>query len=352
MVSIGRTYRAWVLVAAIGLAACLSLGAAPVKPASEPERPAKADHAKPDPNTGGQQSPSTLDRESLAVDREANRIAERANLIAETQRAYALLQLVLGGFGVVFTGFAAFFAWRATHWAKEATQAARASATADNASLELNREALKEQREGATDQADRLAKQIKLAEANLAEMRRATVEVNRAWVVVSGEITGDLIFDESEVSITAKIAIENIGRGPAMKVIFDWGMFGTAGDAHDKIRTNTRQRSLSPISHGGVLLPGGKQTEDVKLVMTRADFLAGCKTMAELDGDSGDSSEVTVPSVFFGAQYALPGDQFRRFSYMSYFISRNDGGDFDGSIGVYRRSEITLHDARDAGPIT
>lgn len=147
MVSIGRTYRAWVLVAALGLAPSLSLGAAPVQPASKPKGATETAKPNPKPKPDSQNGLTAHDRESLTVDREANRIAERANLIAEAQRAYAFWQLVLGGFGVVFTGIAAFFAYRATHWAKAAAAQAGRSADADNKALELNQTALKEQRE-------------------------------------------------------------------------------------------------------------------------------------------------------------------------------------------------------------
>jgi hypothetical protein len=175
MVSIGSTQRHRLFVAALGgLGALVLLGAAPVLPPGKPQSAPEATPAPAKPDGDGGESPSTYEREALAVDRVANGIAERANLIAETQRSYAFWQLILGGCGVAFTGFAAFFAYRATHWAKAAAQAARESATADNTALAEARAAAEEARKDALKRDKQFAEQLALSQETMEYTARSS----------------------------------------------------------------------------------------------------------------------------------------------------------------------------------
>ena len=200
MVSIGRIYRDRLSIAAIGLAACLVLGAAPVQTSSKPQGAPEAALARSKSDGDGRKAPSAYERESLAIDRAANGIGERANSIADAQRVYGLLQLVLGVFGVAFTGVAAFFAYRATHWAKAAAQAARESANSDNQALAETRAAGEDQRKAAVQQAKWSNEQLGLMDQTMqftAESARAMKDVARSMAASAKQVADSIAVSKS-----------------------------------------------------------------------------------------------------------------------------------------------------------
>lgn len=339
-------------VAALGgLAALFLSGAAPVEPASKPQGRPQPAPSQPKADPGRSESMSDYERESLAVDRAANRIAETANAISDAQRSYAFWQLVLSFAGVGFTGIAAFFAWRATHWAKEAASHTKRSADADNAALTETRNAAAEARKDAEAQAERFRQELKIAKDNLDAAREATFAIDRAWLSVHVELSGPLVFEGDEVRVDVSCVGRNIGRSPATKVLWDWGLFGTPGAAHQKIADHTRYRHVGVTSYGHVLLPSDDFKEDFTLTMKRAEFIEACEQMAAIEPVSEPG---TFPCIIVGLQYALPGEQKRRFTYMSYYIARTRDGsiDFDGSEGQFELAELELRGDRMAGPVT
>lgn len=251
MVSDGGAKRNWLHLTALGLAACLSLGAAPVQPPSQPQRAANAAQPQVKAQTDGKKGMTAYERESLAVDRAANDIGKRANSIADAQRIYGLIQLVLGIFGVLFTGIAAVAAIAAALYAKEAAAQARRSADADNANLAATQAGMEEARKDAIKQDKRFTDQLALSQetmeftaktsyamehsasamrrmatatARAAEASNVSSEIARAielpTLVLSKISLGDRLpklADELQRSVV-ELKVRNYGRSPAFLI--------------------------------------------------------------------------------------------------------------------------------------
>lgn len=278
-----------------------------------------------------------VQRGALAQQVRANDIAEWTLRVAAQQARSGFVQTLATVAAFLAAALAALFAWSATVWTR--------------ASAKTAAEALDSARAGAVAQDEAFKQQLRAAKDSVDAAREATIAADRAWLSVSAEVGGPLVFEGDDVHVEISCVARNLGRSPAIKVIWDRGLFGSAGAAHQKIADNTRFRSLGSVSHGRVLLPSDEIRQDFELTMKRSEFIECCREMAEIEPVS---EARTFPSIIVGVQYALPGERTRRFTYMSYYILRvgDDPMDFDGSESKFDPSEISLLDDGMAGPIT
>ena len=253
----------------------------------------------------------------------ATNSSEEALLLAHRQTEIALLQ---GALSVFLLGVTAWAAWAAADAAKAASTSV-SHAEAD-----------------AAEQASRFKQQIKIAKDSVDAARASAIAVDRAWLKLKVKVGGPLVFEGEEIKVTLTCACQNIGRSPALGIVWATGVFGTGGDAHQYVRDRTRDSYFGVTSFmGRVLFPSERSKHTFDLTMSRAKFIEDCQTLAN-DPDLDWGPARSIPSIIVGVHYVLPGDNRRRFTYASYFLRQRNGdiGDFDGSEGCFEVDELEL----------
>ncbi len=253
----------------------------------------------------------------------ATNSSEESLLLAHRQTEIALLQ---GALSVFLLGVTAWAAWAAA----DAAKAARASVSHAEAD--------------AAEQANRFKQQIKIAKDSVDAARASAVAVDRAWLKLKVKISGPLIFDGDEVGITLTCTCQNIGRSPALGIVWATGVFGTGGSAHEYVRERTRDNYFGGTSFmGRVLFPSERSKHTFDVTMSRAKFIEDCQALAN-DPDLDWGAARSLPSIIVGVHYVLPGDSRRRLTYGSYFVRqrKEDIDDFDGSEGRFEEAELEL----------
>lgn len=257
----------------------------------------------------------------------------------------ATWQTVINAFGLVGLLFTVLYARAA--WLE-----ARASARADNRSLVLTRKALREQREGAIEQEKRLREQIVIAKQTL-EATRATISENdRAWIAVKVKPSSDLVINEDNISIEVEILFENIGKSPAICVVYDYRLTESALNFDNELRRGVQWLSAgyAGMRFGQTMLPGESRIIKKNVNLSRAVFVKERENSTEIDGVK------VYPhlTVIVGARYLLPGDDKVRVTYSYNAVWRLDsyGANFTGDPIRIPREKIELINDYLAAPVT
>jgi hypothetical protein len=272
-----------------------------------------------------------LQKEELNQAVRTTNAAEESLRLSWAQTRIGFAQAILTLFALAFACWAAWEAGRAASAAKTSVDDARAD---------------------ATEQVKRFRQQMKIADASVAAARASVTLRDRAWVRVKTEIVGPLIVGPERVTVGIKMTVENVGRSPATNVVWDFGLYASAGAASQAIRDSTRYDRVGILSLGSVLFPNDEDASVLELTLSTDAWSQACAENAEdLESDIGSR---TLPVVVAGIHYAVPGETNRRFTYVSYALdpSSQDAIGFDDAQRQYDVHEIALRDAQLNGPVT
>ncbi|MDO8410649.1 MAG: hypothetical protein Q7S93_11390 [Phenylobacterium sp.] len=236
----------------------------------------------------------------------------------------AVAQAAISATGLLGIGFTVYYARQTWAEAKRSADAAAAS--------------VEDARQQAASQAQHFSMQHKLAEASLRAMRDSVVVADRAWLSVEFDLSGDLTFSERDIRLPIVCKVKNVGRSPAIRVLWTYKMFANPGEAAQYARANSSDTHLmNVIQLGRVLFPGEEDESNVCCELDRSIFndqLTRCKE----DG--------VFLSVVVGVEYALPGDTVKRFNYMFEGLARSCGAEvtgFDGRATKVEQSQLLLN---------
>lgn len=226
---------------------------------------------------------------------------------------------------------------------------AGASAKADNLALRATRRSARDAREEAAAQAERFNKDLKISEANLGLARQAAAEADRAWMRVTVTPKTGLIIDDETVAIEAEIAVENVGKGPAIGVRATAELTFDLVELDQKIRNNTNLRALAGRL-GRIMFPGDRYITEGRISIER-------KALTEAvarDKASKEPMGAALPAIAAGCAYSLPGDNATRLSYTYLYLAKKKGARlqlYGEESGLDLADMIWEADAL-AGPIT
>lgn len=279
-------------------------------------------------------TPSSGDRQEYwnsAQSIRATNASEEALRIAYRQTIIGLLQAALSTF---LLGVTAWAAWAAA----DAAKAAKASVEHAEAD--------------ATEQSKRFNAQIKVAQDGVEAARAATAQADRAWISVHAKAAGPFVVEGDHVWIDVFVRCVNQGRSPAIGVVWDCGLFASAGEANGAIYKHAREAIVVPgYSSGQVIFPGEKHVVPLyRLRMTRAELIAAAQNFPPSDDPDGHEKSA-LPAVVAGVHYCLPGETKRRYTHLVYRLHNRQGQwiAFDGSEGSF---DVVLQFDGLTGPIT
>lgn len=228
----------------------------------------------------------------------------------------------------------------------------RVSVAASARAARAAESSVEDSRADAAEQAERFKQQMKTMGESVKVARESVIYRDRPWLKVTATLNSDLIFTESTVSVEMSARIENVGYGPATFIVTDWDMFASAGDAWEYMSKTTERKRVSVFEHGSVMFPQSDTTFKFDGLLPISDFMQACDK-AVTDAEFSELAERSAaPCVVVGVQYAIPGDQTRRFTYMSYSILNTDreAPFFTGAPGKFR--QIYLRLIENPGPVT
>jgi hypothetical protein len=187
---------------------------------------------------------------------------------------------------------------------------------------------------------------VKAAHKSADAAERRVVEADRAWIEVTIDLKGDLVFEKDMIHLCARAGFKNVGKSPAVKLSFTLNMFNDVGEAADKAADYARRARddvVPTMGYGQVLYPDSNAFIEEKMHISRASFLARIEAVNEAsptDQLHREKFTKNFPAVMAFARYALPRagslDAYR-YSTAVYQVCQvgKEFDGFDGSIGTF-----------------
>lgn len=253
----------------------------------------------------------------------------------------AWVSAIAAGIALIVTGAGVILVWFTLRHTRDAAVAAQAMVIEAKATTKAAQESVEEAR-----------KATEFSRITADAARESLAITDRAWIEIEGKPTNPLIIENGTITVSASFTFRNIGRAPAVNV-------STSITLHrDGVEAAKRASNLASLGFlasmafgrrmglGAAIFPGKCHTEGYNFVIPIAAFKERISERNEDAAKSKPPYSVTAirPAFLVQAEYFLPGDKSRRFTYLTleiHSIDRKHTG-WDGADGYVERERLTL----------